>query len=206
MEKYESIIKRIEKYEHKMGICYPKIDGKLFKTFNIFNLLGVIYLVGINLIALLSFILVKKNTNDGTFFVSNQTMVLIALSTVAEIVSVVLLFNKNKIIGSALGLAPIPYLTFIFIKLCEGYESGLFGVKVIFYYRHLPSFLIITVCCVGMLIIALSQRIKTEKTYNRLLTNIYKNYTDAQRNENKEVSDEEWEEFITNYDPRQFKI
>jgi len=204
MKKYDSILKRVEEFEYKMGVTYAKVDGKLFKGLSIFNLLAVIYLVGVNALATVAFLFTKANSAKGITVVSNQQLIFILLFTLMEIVSVVFLFKKLKITGAVLGIIPIPYLTYIFIRLCEGYESGFFGVNIVFYYRHLPSLAIITLCCVIMFIIALRQRIITKRTYNRIFTNIYTNYSNEKKKDGLEVSDDEWEEFITNYDPRQF--
>ncbi len=202
MKKYESILKRVEQVEFKLGVSYAKTDGKLYKTMWIFNLLAVIYLTLINTLVILSSVMNVSAGNKAVF--SNQTLILIALLTIIEIVGVVFTKKSLKIIGSGLALIPIPYFLFVFIKSCYGYGQGLFNIKTIFYTRHLPSIVIITIASAIMLFIALRHRIRTNKSYKRIITNLYDNYKNEHKSEGLDISDEEWEEFIVNYSPKKF--
>ncbi len=202
MKKYESVLKRVEQMEYKLGISYQKVDGRLYKVQRIINLIAVVYLFGINLLFILSALL---NAANGNRIVNNQTLWLIAGGTAIEILSVVFSFTKFKIVGGVCGLLPLPYFVFIFAKLCEGYTSGWFGYTLNFYTRHLSSYVIILLASAIMLFIALRQRIRVNRDYKRILNNIYENYRNEAVNTGKEPTDEEWKEFIENYSPRTFK-
>ncbi len=202
MKKYDSILKRVEEVECKLGVSYAKTNGKLYKICRFFNLLGVIYLFCINLLFILGALLMKSNGNP---IATDQTVILIAVFTALEVLGQVFTFTKLNIIGNALNLAALSYLIFISVKLCEGYTSGFFGLTLIFYIRHLPSFIIILLFSTWMLVISLRQRIKTNRQYKRIISNLYVNYNNAHKSDNLEVSDEEWEEFISNYDPKTIK-
>lgn len=202
MKKYESILKRVEQVEYKLGVSYAKTDGKLYKTMWIIDLLGVIYLCLVNILLILSTVLNASAGNKGFF--SNQTLVLIAVSTVLEIVSIIFSKKNLKIIGGILGLIPVPYLIYVFYKACYSFGQGLFNLKTIFYTRHLPSIVLITVALCIMLFVALRQRIRVDRSYKRILSNLYENYKNEHKGETLDVSDEEWEEFIKTYTPRNF--
>ena len=202
MKKYESILKRVEQVEYKLGISYAKTNGKLYKTMWVLNLLGVIYLALINSLVILSSVMNVNAGNKAVF--SNQTLILIAALTVLQIVGVVFTKNSLEITGGILNLIPIPYFMFVFIESCYGYGQGLFNLKTIFYTRHLPSVVLITIASAIMLFIALRQRIRTNKSYKRIITNLYDNYKNEHKSEGLDISDNEWEEFIVNYSPKNF--
>ncbi|MCQ2455601.1 MAG: hypothetical protein MJ090_05640 [Clostridia bacterium] len=200
MKKYENILKRVEEVEYKLGISYAKTNGKLYKGMWILNLLAVIYLAIINAVVILSAVMNMRAGNKPIF--STQTLILIGLFTITEIAGAVFTKKNLKIIGSALGIVSVPYLFFIFYKLCYGFGQGLFNLKTIFYIRHLPSLALIFLASAVMLFISLRERIRTNRDYKRILTNIYDNYKREKTNNGLQVSDEEWEEFITNYSPK----
>ncbi len=199
MKKYDSILKRVEQIEYKLGINYAKTKGKLYSSMRVINLLGVIYLFGINFLFCVSALM---NSANGNQIVSNQTVILISIATLLEITGVIFSFTDLKIVGGILGILPLPYLTFVFAKLCEGYTSGWFGYTLNFYVRHLSSYVFILIASGFMLFIALRQKIKTNREYKRIINNIYVNYKNQFIPKDSEVSDEDWEQFIEDYDPR----
>ena len=95
-------------------------------------------------------------------------------------------------------------MIYVFYKACYSFGQGLFNLKTIFYTRHLPSIVLITVALCIMLFVALMQRIRVDRSYKRILSNLYENYKNEHKGETFDVSDEEWEEFIKNYIPRKF--
>lgn len=200
MKKYESILKRVEQVEYKLGISYAKTSGKLYKYMWIINLIAVVYLCLVNILVILSTALNMIAGGNRVF--SIQTIILIGISTVLEIVAVCFEKSRLKITGGILSIIPIPYLMYVFIKSCYSYGEGFLNLKSIFYTRHLPSLALITVASAIMLFISAREKIKTNSSYKRILTNLYDNYKNERARDNLEVSDEDWEEFITNYSPK----
>ncbi len=200
MKKYESILKRVEEVQYKLGISYAKTSGKLYKTSWWLCLLGVVYLFLVNTLVILSSLLNKANGQNVSF--SNQTLLLLGLSVIFAVVGIILSKNTFHIIGSALCILPVPYLVYIFIKACYSYGQGLFNILTIFYTRHLPSLVLITVFGLIMLFVAVREKIKVNRAYKRIITNLYINYKNGNADGISEITNEEWEDFIKNYSPK----
>ena len=74
---------------------------------------------------------------------------------------------------------------------------GLFGYKYSFYWRHSVPLALIAVFAIWLSVLALRANIKTKKQYRKITENLYNQYHISE--ENEQLSEEEWQEFIENY-------
>ncbi len=207
LKKYDNILKRVEQVEYKLGVSYAKTKGKLYGGLWKANLIGVIYLFVINALVVTSTLMNKAAGIAYNVKFSNLHIVLICVFTVLPIAGLVLSKLKLEIIGSALSFVSIPYFCFLYIKVCISSDGeGLFGLIKLFYIRHLPSIMIILITASVMLFIAIREKIKVNRMYKRIIENLYKNYADKKKSEDKEVSDEDWKDFIKHYSPKTMKL
>lgn len=198
MKKYDNILKRVNQIENKLGISYAKTDGKLYKSSRIFNAISVIYLLLVNLITFLSFSIQKQHV--GKVFLSTKELTLLYILTGLEFLALVLSFTKFSIVSNTMSIAPLPVFTYYFANLCS-HPDGLFGYLFDFYIKYLSSYVLILIFSGIMLFIAIRERIKVNGLYKKIALNLYKNYKNDLDFETLSVSDEDWEEFIANYNP-----
>lgn len=201
MKKYDSIIKRVEKYEKKCKITYAKSNGKLFKVLRIICTLFSLYAFVINMLACISLFMQASALNKYEYLSKMQLCILL-IFTVISLISALLLYNKqNSIKASSLFLlmAANCYFILVFYSLSNN-GLGFFKLSTVFYWRHLLPFSGVFICCIWMLAIVIRQEIKQKVLYNRILNNLYSAYGDSSKPLSS-LTDPEWEEFLENYDP-----
>ena len=198
MQKYKKIKEKVKEIEFKLGIGYVKTDDRPYKVLRILNVICVVYLLFINTVTLISFG-IQANMNNSK--ISITTFALILVGTVFELAGIILNRVKFHILGNILCILPLPYFTIIFSKMLE-HPDGLFGYMSIFYIRYFISYVFIFIFCCSMLFIAIRQQIRIRKLYKRVLNNIYNEYKKKTGLDETSVSDEEFEEFVKNYNPK----
>ena len=63
-----------------------------------------------------------------------------------------------------------------------------------FYYAHLAPLCIVVICTFALAYIALRAHLKTRKTYNKILENLYSAH--GKVDESRNITEEEWDEII----------
>lgn len=203
MQKYKDLRKKVKEIEFQLGIGYVKTDDKLYKILKMLNLLCVIWLTAINAITLISFYIHDKYTNVK--YIDKSTYYLIILATVLEIGGLILNKLGFHITGNALNILPLFYLTYIYMQTCQ-HPDGFLGFMKEFYFRYAISYILIFVFSAVMLFIAIRQQIRTRRFYKRTVNKLYNKYLEQKGGDTLNSDDEEWDEFIKNFDPRKDKI
>lgn len=202
MKKYEYIKEKVKKIEYKLGVNYIKTDSKPYKYMRILNALCIIYLAGVNVLTLLSAYLREKYAGDKYF--EPVTFWLIAAGTCLEIAAIVLNKLNFSITANIISIIPLPYFVCVFAPMLT-HPDGLFGYQTSFYIRYLISYILILIFSLAMLFIAARQQIKTRKLYKRVLNNLYEEFKRKNGSGDFIATEEDWDEFINNYDPRNGK-
>lgn len=192
MKKYESILKRVDEIEEKYGIKYAGPKSRLFTGLRAGYTIVFIYTLGINLILLLGMLMMRENGN-----VNKNLTVSVAVCTVLIVAGFVLLQTRFLITGAVLSIIPSFYSIFMFSPFMTD-SLGFFGYKPAFYVRHFIPLLLMLILLVLMLVIVVRYRVKKDRAYKRITENLYIEYHSKDDN----ISDEQWEEFLANYDPR----
>lgn len=201
MKLNEKVLQRVRMIEEKGGIRYAKPDGKLYKTLRIISLILVIWTVGINLIFISGMLLVNSGTDN--FKSIQNSVITVSVCTLFILAGYILSCFKFKVVGGVLTVLPEFLLIPVFAQLMED-TLGLLGYKYSFYWRHFAPLLLLAVFAVWYTVIAVRARLKTEKQYKKVLDNLYEIYHLNSGEDTAVITDEQWEEFLTKYDPKDY--
>ena len=190
MKMQESVLKRVRMIEEKHGITYAKTDGKLYKALRVSYTLLFIYTMGINLLFICGMLLTRLGTDNFKSILNSLITVIVC--TVLIIAGYVLSFTRFKLVSGILSVLPEIMLVVVF---------GVMGFTPSYFWRHFAPLLILVILMAATTVIAVRARIKTEKQYKKVLDNLYALYS---VNTN-DISDEQWEIFLAEYDPTDYK-
>lgn len=197
MKKYDSIMKRVRAVEEKYGIKYASPDGRLFKGSKIIYTLIWAYTLVINLMFLAGMLLVHSGT-DNMASVKNY-IINAAVCTAVLIVGFVLMCTKIKLAGIITSIVPLPFMAVFFGAALKD-DFGFMGFKLSYYWRHLAPAAVMLILLVIMLVVILRYTFKTNAQYKRIVDNLYATYHVG--GDAADMTEEQWEEFLKNYDPR----
>lgn len=189
MKKYDGVLKRVQMLEEKQGIKYAKEDGKLYKTFKVFYILFTVYTFFMNLFYILGMLLLTAGERElpNEFFA-------VCIGSVLLIAGFVVTFLKLHIASAVLNLSSSVILIIAFGRELYG-TPDLFNFTYSFYWRHFIPLVLIILCITVLCVVALRARHKLNSMYKKVEENLYNLYhTSAD-----EVSEEQWQEFIENY-------
>lgn len=202
MKRYESILKRVEAYEKKCEITYAKADGKLFSVLRILLTISVIYMLGINILTILSLFIKAAALKDYTIM-TKPTLITVTVVTTVCALGIILTYFKNvwlKLAAILSLLASNIYLIFPFYTISND-GLGFFRLVPVFYWRHLIPFVLILIFTIWMTIIIIRQEYMINLRYNTIINNLYRAYKNDSTADVSVLSEEEWQDFLKNYDP-----
>lgn len=184
--------------EEKNGIKYAKTDGRLYKTLRVFYIIVFAYTMVINLLYIAGMAFVHGGT-DAFKDIANS-FISVCICTALMIAGFVLSFFRFKLVASIISVVPEIFLIPVFgVELRD--ILGFMGFKISFYWRHLAPLAILIILMTATTVIAVRAKVKTEKQYKKVTDNLYKQYKES----GADLSDEQWEEFLANYDPNDYK-
>ena len=198
MKMQESILRRVRAVEEKNGIKYAKTDGRLYKTLRVFYIILFAYTTAVNLLYIAGMTYVYLGTDNFKNVVNSIVTVSICTALIA--VGFVISFFRFKLAAGIISIVPEIFLIPVFgIALSD--SLGFLGFKASFYWRHFAPLALLVILMIFTTVIAVRARIKTEKQYKKVTDNLYKLY----RQNGNDISDEQWEQFLNNYDPTDYK-
>ncbi len=198
MKMQESVLRRVRMVEEKHGITYAKTDGRLYKALRVSYTLLFIYTMGINLLFICGMLLTRLGT-DNFKGILNSLITVIAC-TVLIIAGFCLSFTRFKLAAGLLSVLPEIMLIVVFGAIMKD-SLGVMGFKVSYFWRHFAPLLILVILMAVTTVIAVRARFKTEKQYKKVLDNLYELYS----LNSDDISDEQWEAFLEEYDPTDYK-
>lgn len=202
MKKYDSVLKRVEAYEKKCEITYAKTDGKLFKYLRVLLTLSVIYMFCINMLTCLS--LFAKATALGKYNVMDKSsLIVMTVVVVLSLLFMILTYLKNDWIKLTASVCLLAANIYLIIPLYSISNDGLgfFRLSPVFYWGHLIPFVLILIFTLWLSAIILRQKYMVNIRYNIIINNLYQAYKNDKSTQFASVSEDEWNEFIQNYDP-----
>lgn len=198
MKMQESVLRRVRAVEEKNGIKYAKTDGRLYKTLRVFYIILFAYTTAVNLLYIAGMTYVYLGTDNFKNVVNSIVTVSICTALIA--VGFVLSFFRFKLAAGIISIVPEIFLIPVFgIALSD--SLGFLGFKASFYWRHFAPLALLVILMIFTTVVAVRARIKTEKQYKKVTDNLYKLY----RQNGNDISDEQWEQFLNNYDPTDYK-
>lgn len=198
MKMQESVLRRVRMVEEKHGITYAKTDGRLYKALRVSYTLLFIYTMGINLLFICGMLVTRHGTDNFKGILNSLITVIVC--TVLIIAGFCLSFTRFKLAAGLLSALPEIMLIVVFGALMKD-SLGVMGFKVSYFWRHFAPLLILVILMAVTTVIAVRARIKTEKQYKKVLDNLYALYS----LNSDDISDEQWEAFLEEYDPTDYK-
>ena len=198
MKMQESVLMRVRMIEEKNGIKYAKTDGKLYKTLRVLYIITFAYTMAINLLFIAGMLLVYGGT-DNFKNVANS-LISVCVCTAVIIAGFVLSFFRFKFAAGVMSIAPEIFLIPVFGAVMKD-DLGFMGFTASFFWRHFAPLALLVILMTATTVIAVRARIKTEKQYKKVTENLYKLYQST----GGDISDDQWEEFLKEYDPTDYK-
>ena len=198
MKMQESVLRRVRTVEEKNGIKYAKTDGKLYKTLRVLYIITFAYTMAINLLFIAGMALVYGGT-DNFKNVANS-LISVCVCTAVIIAGFVLSFFRFKLAAGIISIVPEIFLIPVFGSVMRD-DLGFMGFTVSFFWRHFVPLALLVTLMTATTVIAVRAKFKTEKQYKRVTDNLYKLY----KQNGADITDAQWEEFLKNYDPTDYK-
>lgn len=198
MKMQESVLRRVRTVEEKNGIKYAKTDGKLYKTLRVLYIITFAYTMAINLLFIAGMALVYGGT-DNFKNVANS-LISVCVCTAVIIAGFVLSFFRFKLAAGIISIVPEIFLIPVFGSVMRD-DLGFMGFTVSFFWRHFVPLALLVTLMTATTVIAVRAKFKTEKQYKSVTDNLYKLY----KQNGADITDAQWEEFLKNYDPTDYK-
>lgn len=193
-----NVLKRVRQIEEKNGIKYAKTDGRLYVTLKVLYTIIFAYTLAINFLFILSNFIVYYGSENFNYV--KVPLVTVTTATVLLIAAFIIMRFKNKVWANYVsGITNILVAVFLVLTFANIMKDslGLFGYVFSFYWRHAVPLLLLVILAVWLTVIAIRANVKTDKQYKKVIENIYAQYNLSA--ENEQLSEEQWEEFLENY-------
>ena len=197
MKKYDGVLKRVREIEEKKGIKYLSAESKQYKILKVLCVLMAAWALCTNLLYILGNLLLFSGTDE--FSQIKVKIITVGVATLAIVAGLILNRFKQYIASAVLAIIPSVFLILHFANELKD-TLGFLGVKPSFYYRHFAPLLLMSIFIAIMTVIAVRAEIKTDRMYVKVTENLYNMYN-IKADENSDITDEQWEEFLKNYNP-----
>lgn len=193
MKKNANILDYVEKYKYKYGISYAADGGKLVKHLSIYTGIVWCYSFFILVLSVLSFAL---NFAAGALNYRELNNVFISTIScaVCMVVSASFFVCKKKIIALIIGICVQVAAVLTYMPISA---YGL-GYLPSFYWKFLVPAIVFVLFAAWLLCVLIRANVKTNKIYNMLVEGLYKQYGTR---DGEKLTDSEWDEFLSNYNP-----
>ena len=198
MKMQESVLRRVRTVEEKNGIRYAKTDGTLYKALRVLYFIVFAYTAVINMLYIMGMTLAYGGTD--TFKNVADSFVSVCVWTAVMVIGLCLSFFRFKLAAGIISVVPEIFLIPVFALSLQD-DLGLFGFRASFYLRHFVPLVLLVILMTWTTVIAVRAKVKTEKQYKKVTDNLYNLYKES----GTDISDEQWEEFLDNYDPTDYK-
>ncbi len=204
MKYIENISQRVKKAEERAAIIYAKEDGKLYKW------IKALYSVSLSVAIIMSLLYIGGRASrifevtalnldvlsTADIEKTKQSIFIIAAVCALWLISFIFIKLKKEIIAFILTLVPGIVSCATLINASQNTSQFNEGINTNFWLRHFIPFILAVFFIVWLLIIKIRAQHLFKTAYNNMVNSIYQQYG------GNELSEEEWEEFLSNYDPR----
>ncbi len=193
MKKNANILDYVEKYKYKYGISYAVEGGKLAKGLG--TIAGIVWVYSFLILAL-SILSFAMNFAVGKFEYSRLSNVFITtiVCAVVMIIATIFYICRQKIIGLIIGVVIQPFIVLAYEPVSV-YGAGYVPS---FYWKFLIPAILFVIFAAFLLVVLIRARVLTNKLYNMLVDGLYKQYGTR---DGEKLTDEQWQEFLSNYNP-----
>ena len=193
MKKNSNILEYVEKYKYKYGISYAQEGGKLVKHLSVYTSIVWCYSFFILVLSILSFALnfaagALDYSYLGNVFITTIVYAVCMISAAAFFVC------KKKTIALIIAIITQHAIVLTYMPI-SAYGMGYLPS---FYWKFLVPAIVFVLIASVLLIVLIRANVKTNRLYDMLVEGLYKQYGTR---DGEKLSDSEWEEFLTNYNP-----
>lgn len=193
MKKNANILKYLEKYKYKYGISYADEGSKPVKILSVITSIVWVYSFFMLAITILSFSLnfsagITDYAQMGGVFVST------IICTVAMLAAAILFGFKQKIIACIIAIIAEVFVVITYEPISVygmGYVAG-------FYWKYAVPAAVFVLFAAILAFVLIRAKVKTNKLYNMLVEGLYKQYGTQ---DGEKLTDDQWQEFLTRYNP-----
>lgn len=194
MKKNANILEYVEKYKNKYGIDYAKDGGGLVSTLSVISYIVWIYTFFMTALFIFSTCMMIGVGNADFDYIANS-FITICIGTGVMILGAALYLCKQKILGAAATIVAQPVMVMAYFHITRD-SAGFLNAS--FYWRHAVPAAILLCLAVWILVVLIREKIKTNKLYDMLVDGLYKQYG---KKDGETLSEEDWQEFLTQYNP-----
>lgn len=212
LKKEPNILARLKAKEEKAGIRRLSVDGALGKTCKVVYIISFAYAMFIKIIYMLSTYLqaslVVNNTGPENLTSLQQSqladvknsVLLVGIMTVLIIATLVLLCKRIYVVALPLSVATSVTLCVHFaFRMSETLAT--YGLASSYTYYHLVPLCFMLLTSAVYCIIGIRHKVLEDRAYTQFVDRLYENYSGRFEN----LTDEEWQEFLASYDPRDYR-
>ncbi len=204
MKYIKNIVDRVEASEKRAAIIYAKTDGKLYKWLKWFYVISVCFTALMGFFYCLSRYfkiseLDRLNIKIDSFNDINnvkQSIITVLVCSVIWLICAVTIKWKQEIVSLLLLISSGIVACSSLIGASKNTAEFNVGINTAFWWRHFVPLMLSLLFIVWMLYIKIRQQYRLKIAYNNMTNRIYETYR------SEDISEEEWEEFLKNYDPR----
>lgn len=195
MKRNANILEYVKKYKYKYGISNVSENTRIMNVLTAFIALSWCYAFFMAVVFILGTSLqIKHGLVDFSYF--KNSFISIVTGTTLMIIAAVMFFCKKKIVAFAVSIISQPVIVMAFAHLLK---DPIGDLKWSFYWRHAIPAMVLVVFAAIELIFLINGIIKDNKLYDMLVEGLYKQYGTS---DGEKLTDDEWNEFLTNYNPK----
>lgn len=203
MKKVQNIHERVIKSLKKHNVVYETSKGKKYKAAKTVYFLSA----AVTAFMVLSYIFGQLIYYGGSLNNAEKmlrdfmpTAILFITTTLIFIAGIVFTALKKDLIGSILSVCPILVQLIAFIPEMKNVHLSRAGLHQNYWWRHFLPSVICIIAIVFCVYIVLKAKHIEDRAYKNMVYKIYSQNKDA-----SQMSEEEWEQFLSNYDPRKIE-
>lgn len=194
MKKNANILECVEKYKYKYGISYAIDGGRLVSTLSVISYFVWIYTIFMTALFIISTsFMLSVGSADFNYIANSFSTICIGAGVM--IAGAVLYLCKQKILGAAATIVAQPVMVMTYFHITRN-SAGILNMS--FYWRHAVPAVILFGLSLWIMIVLIRAKIKTNKLYDMLVEGLYKQYG---KNDGETLTETEWDEFLTQYNP-----
>ena len=194
MKKNANILECVEKYKYKYGISYAIDGGRLVSTLSVISYFVWIYTIFMTALFIISTSFMLSVGSADFNYIANSFST-ICIGAAVMIAGAVLYLCKQKILGAAATIVAQPVMVMAYFHITRN-SAGILNMS--FYWRHAVPAVILFGLSLWIVIVLIRAKIKTNKLYDMLVEGLYKQYG---KNDGETLTETEWDEFLTQYNP-----
>lgn len=212
LKKNPNILERLKIKEEKAGVRRLSVDSAFGKTCKVVYIISFVYALCIKLIYMLSTYFqasyVIKNTGYENLTAHQlsqysdvkNSLLLVGIGAVLLIAALILLCKRIFAFSLPINAAVTVTLCVHFaFRMSETLET--YGLASSYTYYHLAPLALLLISSTVYCIIGIRNKVLEDKAYTAFVDRLYENHSKEIEN----LTDEEWEEFLSNYDPRDYR-